>query len=82
MTQSNDPLLVTIAEAATLLRCGPKAIRKSIAAGELPVVRLGERTQRIPVAALREFVERRSEGQAPRRPVVLKPVRQYRRVGQ
>lgn len=78
----SDPLLATVAEAATLLRCGPKAVRGYIAAGELPVVMLGERTQRIPVTALREFVERRTQRPNTPRPIVLRPVRQYiRRAG-
>jgi excisionase family DNA binding protein len=57
------PALLTIGEAADVLRVTPRTIKKLIAANELPVVwvTLGEtrRSKRIEPDALREFIERR-----------------------
>jgi excisionase family DNA binding protein len=51
------PLLVTIREAAALLRLGRSTLYELIACGEIKVVRIG-RSVRVPTAALDAFVAR------------------------
>lgn len=48
-----EPLLVRPSEAATLLGIGRSKLYELLAAGELPVVRIG-RSVRIPVEGLRD----------------------------
>lgn len=48
------------AEAAVLLGVGRNRVRALIRAGELPTVRLGPRSIRIPVSALRDWLNRRA----------------------
>ena len=61
--QNPDPgwiqghLVLTVAEAAALLRVSVKSIYKAVKNGKLPVVRIG-RTIRIPVHALKQTLER------------------------
>ena len=63
-TQSSDPILLTVPEAARRLSIGRTLTYELIAAGELPSVHLG-RAIRIPARALDEFVARRLEPEAP-----------------
>lgn len=51
-----DDLLLTPEEAAKALRIGRNKVYELIASGELPSVKLG-RCRRIPVDALRRFVD-------------------------
>ena len=53
-----EPLLLRPEEAAGILGIGRSRIYELLAAGELPVVRIG-RFRRIPVAALRVWIEDR-----------------------
>ena len=53
-----EPILLTIPEAARLLSIGRTMAYKLISAGELEVVHIG-RAARVPVDAVREYVERR-----------------------
>jgi len=53
-----EPILLTIPEAARLLSIGRTLAYELIAAGELEVVHIG-RAARVPVEAVREYVERR-----------------------
>ena len=50
------PQLLTVTEAARLLRCSGSTVRREITAGRLGAVRLGRRGMyRIPMDALRSF---------------------------
>ena len=51
---------LTIKSAAEKLDCSAHAVRRMIAAGELPVTRLSARRLRIPEAALDRWLERRT----------------------
>lgn len=55
------PMLLTIPEAASVLALGRTTLYELIAAGELEVVHVG-RAARVPVDALRQFVEERRAG--------------------
>lgn len=55
----DDRLLLTIAEAAALLRIGRSTMYAMAAAGEIPTVRIG-RAVRVPRAALEAWVEART----------------------
>jgi len=57
MPTDTTPLLATRKEAGAAMRCGMTTIDTLIRSGELPSVKIG-RARRIPVAALREYVER------------------------
>ena len=46
------PLLVTVSEAARLIRVNKRTIYKLVAAGKLELVRIGPRSQRVTVASL------------------------------
>jgi excisionase family DNA binding protein len=59
MGEVGQPLLLTIAEAAELLRCSERQIYYLIARADLPVMKLGART-RIPRVALERWVEERT----------------------
>lgn len=54
-----EPQLLTLDEAATMLRVNRRVLRRAIAAGRLRVVRLGEgsRSDRIHPDDLRQYVE-------------------------
>lgn len=56
----NEPLLVSPKEAGRMLSVGT-TIYQLIERGELPVVRLGFRGIRIPVEALRKYVQENTE---------------------
>lgn len=56
---SSEPLLVRVEEAARLLSLSRSTIYEMLDAGELPSVRRGA-ARRIPVAALRAWVERQT----------------------
>lgn len=47
-------------EAAALLGVGRNRIRQLVASGELPTVKLGPRSVRIPLSALRAWLARRT----------------------
>lgn len=55
---NDEPMLLTIPEAAEQLRIGRTLIYELISAGELEVVHIG-RTSRVPLEALRDFVAAR-----------------------
>jgi len=57
-----EAILYTIAEAARVLSLGKDKLYELVASGEIPVVRLGERTLRIPKALLEDWVRSRSTG--------------------
>lgn len=52
-----QPLLYNVAQVAQALGIGRDAVYELIARGELPVVRLGERSVRIPRHLLERWVE-------------------------
>ena len=56
--RSTEPLLLKAEEVAKLLRVGRSKVFAMLAAGELPVVRLG-RSVRVPRAALEGWIEER-----------------------
>lgn len=47
-------------EAAALIGVGRNRMRQLVLSGELPTVRLGPRSVRIPVSALRDWLRRRA----------------------
>jgi len=55
---NDEPMLLTIPEAAEQLRIGRTLIYELISAGELEVVHIG-RASRVPLEALRDFVAAR-----------------------
>jgi excisionase family DNA binding protein len=58
---SNEPYLLSVAEAAKLLRVGRTLAYEMIARGELPSVRLG-RTIRVPRSSLQEWIVQATTG--------------------
>ena len=54
---ANAPLLITIREAATILRLGRSKVYELIGAGELEVVHIG-RACRLPIDGVEAYVER------------------------
>lgn len=50
-TAADPPAVITVDEAAELLRTGPKAVRRAVQEGSIPSLRVG-RHIRIPYAAL------------------------------
>ena len=56
------PLLLTIPQAASVLAVGRTTVYELIGAGELEAVHIG-RSVRVPVDALRSFVDRRRVSQ-------------------
>lgn len=58
------PLLLTIPQAALVLAVGRTTLYELIGAGELEAVHIG-RSIRVPVDALRSFVDRRRPSQPP-----------------
>jgi excisionase family DNA binding protein len=59
-TTQSEPLLVRVEEAARLLSLSRSTIYEMMDRGELPSVRCGA-ARRIPMAALRAWVERQTE---------------------
>ncbi len=57
-----EPILYDVATAAKVLSLGKDAVYELVASGELPSIRLGERTIRIPRALLEKWVAARSQG--------------------
>ena len=57
---NDEPMLLTIPEAAEQLRIGRTLIYELISAGELEVVHIG-RASRVPLEALRDFVAARAD---------------------
>jgi excisionase family DNA binding protein len=55
------PLLLTVPEAAELMRCSTRQVQYLIARDGLPVVYLGVRQRRIPRAALERWITTRAE---------------------
>ena len=58
---SSRPLLMTVSDAAGMLRIGRRQTWELIWRGELPIVRLGPRTIRVHHAALDQFLLERSK---------------------
>ena len=56
-------------EAATLLGIGRNKLRQILASGELPAIRLGPRSLRIPLPALRAWLRAKADGSS--RPRVI-----------
>ena len=56
----DEKLLLTVPEAAKMLSLGRSKTYEMVAAGELPVIRIG-RAIRLPVKGLNEWVERQRE---------------------
>ena len=56
---AQEHLLLRVTEAAALLGIGRSKLYELLAAGELPIVRIG-RSVRVPAAALEQWVERRT----------------------
>jgi len=57
-----DAILYTVTQTAEALGVGRDAVYELIARDELPHIRLGERTLRVPRALLAQWVEARSRG--------------------
>jgi excisionase family DNA binding protein len=55
----NEDTLVTVAEAAEILRLTPTAVRSAIKRGEIPSYRLGKRRIRLRRDELEQLLERR-----------------------
>lgn len=56
-----EPLLLSAQEAAGLLGLGRTTVFELIRRGEIESVKIGKKTRRIPMAAVRDFVERARE---------------------
>jgi excisionase family DNA binding protein len=56
-----EPLVVTVGEAADLLRISRAKAYRLAATGELPTVRVGA-TLRVPLEGLKEYVRERQRG--------------------
>jgi hypothetical protein len=52
MDTATVPRAIPLADAARALAISPRQARRLVAAGTLPAVRLSDRVQRVPVAAL------------------------------
>lgn len=78
------PLLLHVAEAATLLSCDRATVQRMCRSGQLPSVRLGEtgKALRIPRAALVDWIDtqtqERGRGATPPRPLTLGRLRRAR----
>jgi excisionase family DNA binding protein len=57
-----EPILLDVAQTAKVLSIGKDAVYELINRDEIPHVRLGERTIRIPAHLLRAWIESRSRG--------------------
>lgn len=55
-TAADPPAVLTVDEAAALLRTGPKAVRRAVQDGTIPSFRVG-RHIRIPYAALMRLID-------------------------
>ncbi len=60
-----DRLLLRPMEAASMLAVGRTRIYEMIAEGSIPSVRIGQRSIRVPIAALREWLENQESGNGP-----------------
>ena len=60
-----DKEVVTPTEAAALLGVGRRRLKGLLDAGEVPSIRLGPRTVRVPVANLREWLKRKALARNP-----------------
>ena len=56
LTEPIKPLLVNKQDAAMMLGIGQTGLNRLIQAGKLPVVNLGRKCQRIPVAAIKLLI--------------------------
>lgn len=59
MTDASSTTLISVRQAAGRLGVSPDTVRRRIAAGELPALRIGYRTVRIAESALREYIDSR-----------------------
>lgn len=57
---NDDPLLLTVPEAARLLRISRNTAYEMVRRGELPAINLGERIIRIPRFALEQWISRQA----------------------
>jgi excisionase family DNA binding protein len=57
----NDVRVLTVEEAARVLRIGRSSVYRAIARGDLPSIRVG-RTVRVPVHRLREILGEEGQG--------------------
>jgi excisionase family DNA binding protein len=51
VTVPSEPLYLSVPETAKILRCHPVTVRRQIAAGALPAIRVG-RAWRVPIASV------------------------------
>jgi putative molybdopterin biosynthesis protein len=72
-TASESALLLTVPEAASLLRIGRNTCYELIRRGDLPAVRLGERIIRIPRFGLEQWIARETGLPSAPPPVVSSP---------
>jgi excisionase family DNA binding protein len=61
VTDTPGSLLLTMTDAAELLRCSPRQVQYLIARQGLPVVYLGTRQRRIPRVGLERWIAERTE---------------------
>lgn len=60
-----EPLLLTIAETAEAMRVTPRTVKTWVARGIIPSIKVGDEQRsprRIPVDALKKWIEERMEG--------------------
>ena len=62
MPNDLEPILYDVAQTAKVLGVGRDCVYELVASGELPSVRLGERTIRIPRHLLEKWIEVRTRG--------------------
>jgi excisionase family DNA binding protein len=68
MTFAEAPDVLTVAEAASLIRIGVKSIYRAVASGELYAARIGKQQLRIPKRALLAWLDPENESTQPHRP--------------
>lgn len=71
-TAAEPPAVLTVDEAAALLRTGPKAVRRAVQDGTIPSFRVG-RHIRIPYAALMRLINSPSPAAGPADPPDVNP---------
>ena len=71
-TRPMEPLLLRAGEVAKLLGLGRSTVFAMLAAGELPVVRIG-RSARVPRVALERWVDERTDHEARGCPTTARP---------
>lgn len=61
----SEVLVFTIHEVAERLKCSDRLVYNLVAEGRLAAIRLREKNIRVPVNALRDFINRNGNGAAP-----------------